>query len=390
MKNKRKICIVTGTRAEYGLLYWLMKYIQKDQDTNLQIIVTGMHLSNEFGLTKNQIIKDKFKIDKEVEMLLSSDSPRAIAKSTGIAMMGFADALDDLKPDIMVVLGDRYELLAASYAATILRIPIAHFHGGEATEGVIDEPTRHSITKMSHLHFVANKEYRDRVIQLGEQPSRVFNVGGMGIDNIKKLKLLSKNTLQKRLNFKFSSKNFMVTFHPVTLEKQTSSNQMKTLLKVLDSLDDISIIFTKPNSDTDGRIIINLIDEFVLKNPKRSISFISMGQLLYLSTLKYMDAVVGNSSSGLLEVPTFKIGTINVGDRQRGRAKANSVIDCSNDFNSISKAIKKVYSKPFKKILKSVKSPYGNGGSAIKSLDILKKSNLDNILKKKFYDIDFK
>jgi|MDTF01.1.fsa_nt_gb GDP/UDP-N,N'-diacetylbacillosamine 2-epimerase (hydrolysing) len=387
---KRKICIVTGTRAEYGLLFWLLKLLKEDRKIQLQILVTGMHLSTEFGLTVNSIINDNFKIDKKIEMLLSSDTPASISKSTGIGMIGFADAFEDLKPDIVVVLGDRFELLAASYAATIARIPIAHFHGGEATEGLIDEPTRHSITKMSHLHFVATKLYRKRVIQLGENPSKVFEVGGMGIDNIKKLKLLNKKTLEKKLSFKFSKKNLLVTFHPVTLEDNTASIQIKNLLLALKSLKGTNIIFTKPNSDTGGRIIIDYIDSFVRNNPSNTISFTSMGQLLYLSTLKYVDGVIGNSSSGLLEVPSFKIGTINIGDRQKGRIKAESIIDCKIETVSIQKAIKKLYSTKFHEKLQKVKNPYGTGNSAFKSYKILKNIKLSNILKKEFYDIDFK
>ena len=389
MKKKLKICVLTGTRAEYGLLYWFIKCVKKDTNCALQLVVTGMHLSTEFGLTKQIIKKDNFTITKEVEMLLSSDSPRSIAKSTGIGMMGFADVFEDLKPDIVVMLGDRFELLAASYAATIARIPIAHFHGGEATEGVIDEPTRHCLTKMSHIHFVATKDYRRRVIQLGEKPSSVHLVGGTGIENIKKLKLLSKLNLEKKLNFKFDKKNLLVTFHPVTLEKNTAEKQFLYLIKALDNFKNIKIIFTKPNSDTEGRIIIKMIDEYVSKNSNRAISFINMGQLLYLSSLQYIDGVIGNSSSGLLEVPSFKIGTINIGDRQRGRIKGDSVIDCLNDKNSIIKSINKLYSNKFKKILKKSVNPYDYGESSVKSLKIIKKTNLKKIIKKKFFDINF-
>ncbi len=383
---KKKICIVTGTRAEYGLLYWLMKYFKNDQSIELQVLATGMHLSPEFGLTVKNIRKDLFKINKEVEMLLSADTTSSIVKSTGLGMIGFADAFNDLKPDIIVVLGDRFELLAACYSATIMRIPIAHFHGGEATESLIDEPTRHSITKMSQFHFVATSEYRRRVIQLGEHPSRVFLVGGMGIDNIKKLSLLSKTNLEKKISFKFAKKNILVTLHPVTLEQNTTKTYINNLLDVLSELKDTNIIFTKPNSDTDGRVIINFIDKFVATN-SNAISFINMGQLLYLSTLKYVDLVIGNSSSGLLEVPTFKKATINIGRRQDGRIRAGSVIDCSTDRASIKKAIKKSYTKAFQAKLKKVKNPYGDGGAAYKSYRIIKKLNLNNSITKKFYNI---
>ena len=387
--TKRKICVVTGTRAEYGLLYWLMKEIDEDKGLKLQIIATGMHLSPEFGLTYKEIEKD-FKIYKKIEMLLSSDTPIGISKSMGLAQISFAEAYDELKPDIVVVLGDRYEIFSAISAAMIARIPIAHIHGGEATEGVIDEPIRHSITKMSHLHFTATKEYRKRVIQLGENPKRVFNVGGMGIENIKRLNLLSREELEKSIDFKLNKKNILVTFHPVTLEKSTAKEQFKELLDVIDELTETSIIFTKANSDTDGRIINKMIDEYIAKNSNKAIEFASLGQLDYLSVLQFMDAVVGNSSSGLLEAPTFKIGTINIGDRQKGRIKAKSVIDCEPKKGEIKKAFKKLYSKEFQDMLKKVKNPYGDGMASKKIVNILKNVELTEILKKSFYNIDFR
>jgi len=314
----RTICIVTGTRAEYGLLYWLMKEIQNDPNLVLQIIVTGMHLSSEFGLTYKQIEKDGFKIDKKIEMLLSSDTPIGISKSMGLGVIGFAEAYADLKPDIVVLLGDRFEIFSAASAAIIARIPIAHLHGGETTEGAFDEAIRHSITKMSHLHFTAAEEYRRRVIQLGEFPARVFNVGGLGIDNIKKLKLMSREEFENSINFKLDPKNLMITFHPVTLEHATAGEQFQNLLNALDELHDTRFIFTKPNADTEGRIITQMIDDYVSRNKYEAISFVNLGQLRYLSAMQFIDGVVGNSSSGLVGGPTFKIGTINIGDRQRG------------------------------------------------------------------------
>ncbi|AII13910.1 GDP-2,4-diacetamido-2,4,6-trideoxy-alpha-D-glucopyranose hydrolase / 2-epimerase [Campylobacter iguaniorum] len=382
----RKICVVTGTRAEYGLLYWLMKEIENELNLQLQVVVTGTHLSPEFGLTYKEIQKD-FKIDKKVEMLLSSDTSVGITKSMGLAMIGFGEVFDELKPDIIVVLGDRYEIFCAASAAMISRIPIAHLHGGEATEGLIDEAIRHSITKMSHLHFVATDEYARRVIQLGEEPSRVFNVGGMGIENIKRLNLLSKDEFEKSINFKLNQKNLLVTFHPVTLEKESAKEQFNELLNALDELKDTNIIFTKANADTGGKIINEMIDEYVAKNSNKSISFASLGQLRYLSALKYVDMVVGNSSSGLSEAPSFKIATINIGDRQKGRIKASSVIDCEPYKLSIQNAIKQAYTKEFRQILKNTTNPYGNGNASKKIIEVLKKVNLDNILKKKFWDI---
>ena len=383
--NKRKVCVITGTRAEYGLLYWLMKEIQSDKDLQLQLIVTGMHLSSEFGLTYKEIEKN-FKIDKKVEMLLSSDTVLGISKSMGLAQISFSEAYEELTPDILIVLGDRYEIFSAVSSAMISRIPIAHISGGEVTEGVIDEAIRHAITKMSHLHFVSTEEYKNRVIQLGEHPNRVFNLGAIGIDNINKLKLSSKNEFVKSIDFSLNKKNILVTFHPVTLEKSTSKEQFQELLNSIDELEDTNIIFTKSNSDTDGRVINQMIDTYVSRN-NNAVSFISMGQVRYLSALKFVDAVVGNSSSGLTEAPIFGIGTINIGDRQKGRINLSSVINCNPTKESISNAFNELYSERFQKVLSIVKSPYGNGGTSEKIKNIVKNFDLKNILKKSFYDV---
>ena len=383
---KRKICVVTGTRAEYGLLYWLMKEIEADKDLELQLIVTGMHLSPEFGLTYKEIEKE-FRIDKKIEMLLSSDTAMGISKSMGLAQISFAEAYEELKPDILVVLGDRYEIFCAVSVAMICNIPIAHLHGGEITQGAFDESIRHSITKMSHLHFTATDEYKNRVIQLGEEPNRVFNVGGMGIENIKRLKLLNKDEFEKSIDFKLNKKNILVTFHPVTLENSTAKEQFQELLDAIDELENTNIIFTKANSDTDGRIINQMIDEYVTKNSHKSVGFASLGQLRYLSALQYIDAVVGNSSSGLLEAPSFKIATVNIGDRQKGRIKALSVIDCEPKKEEILKAFKEIYSKEFQEKLKNVENPYGESCPSKQIIEVLKNVNLANILKKSFYDL---
>ena len=384
--TKRSVCVVTGSRAEYGLLYWLMKEIQIAKDLELQIIATGMHISPEFGNTYRQIEQDGFKIDKKVEMLLSSDSEVGITKSMGLGLIGFADAIDDLKPDLIIVLGDRFEIFSAVSAAMIAKIPVAHLHGGEATEGSIDEPIRHSITKMSHLHFTSVEEYRNRVIQLGEQPNRVFNVGGLGIDNINKLELLSRVDLEKAINFNLGEKNILVTFHPVTLENSTAEAQFRELLDSIDTLQNTKIIFTKANSDTNGRVINNIIDDYVA-NHSNTIAFTSMGQLNYLSSLQFVDAVVGNSSSGLLEAPSFNIATIDIGDRQKGRIKADSTISCLPKKKDIDSALKKMYSEDFQNIVNNVKNPYGDGGASEKIASIIKSIDLDNILKKSFYDL---
>jgi len=383
-----KICIVTGTRAEYGLLYWLMKEIEADKDLELQVIVTGMHLSSEFGLTFKEI-EQEFKIDRKIEMLLSSDTHIGICKSMGLAQISFAEAYGGLKPNLVVVLGDRYEIFSAVSSAMISNIPIAHIHGGETTEGLIDESIRHSITKMSQLHFTSIEEYRKRVVQLGEDPSRVFTVGGLGIENIKRLKLLSREEFEKSIDFNLNKKNILVTFHPVTLEKATAKKQFQELLFAIDELEETNIIFTKANSDTDGRVINQMIDEYVSKNSEKAVCFTSLGQLRYLSALQYIDAVVGNSSSGLLEAPSFKIGTINIGDRQKGRISSESVINCKETKEEINKAFKQLYSKEFKKLLEKVQNPYGDGCSSQKIVKILKSIKYDNLLKKSFYDIGF-
>jgi len=384
--QKRKICVVTGTRAEYGLLTPLMHEINNDLDLELQIIATGMHLSPEFGFTYKEIEKE-FKINKKIEMLLSSDTPIGISKSMGLAQISFGEAYEELKPDIVVVLGDRYEIFSAVSAAMISQIPIAHLDGGETTEGAFDEAIRHSITKMSHLHFPCTEEYRKRVIQLGENPERVFNFGATGIDNILKMKLLNKEEFEKSIDFKLNEKNILVTFHPVTLEENTAEKQFQELLNVLDQLQNTNIIFTKANSDTHGRIINQIIDEYVAKNTNKSICFSSLGQLRYLSALQFVDAVVGNSSSGIIEAPSFNVATINIGDRQKGRIRVESIIDCESSYMSIELAFQKLYSIEFQTVLKKVKSPYGDGNASSKIFNILKTVNLTGILKKSFYDL---
>jgi len=382
---RRKICVVTGTRAEYGLLYWLMKEIDADYDLELQIVATGMHLSPEFGNTYQQIERDGFNIDKKVDVSLTSDTEIGISNSIGRGVIGFADVFHELQPDLIVVLGDRFEIFSAASAAMVAKIPIAHIHGGEITEGLIDEPIRHSITKMSHLHFVATDEYRNRVVQLGEQPDRVFNVGGLGIDNIKKLTLLSKGDFEKAIDFKLGVRNLLVTFHPVTLESHTSKAQFQILLDAIGELEDTNIIFTKANADTDGRVINAMIDSYTAEH-YNTIAFSSMGQLNYLSALQFVDAVVGNSSSGLLEAPSFNIGTIDIGDRQKGRIKADSVISCPPDKNSINNAFRTLYSTQFQHMIKRTENPYGSGGASKQITNVIRNIDLSGIVKKTFYD----
>jgi UDP-hydrolysing UDP-N-acetyl-D-glucosamine 2-epimerase len=367
-----------------------MKEIEGDPDLELQIIVTGMHLSSEFGLTYRIIEQDGFTISEKVEMLLSSDTPVAIAKSMGLGTIGFADALERLKPDIMVVLGDRYEMLAACTAALPARIPIAHLHGGETTEGVIDEAIRHCITKMAQIHFVSATPYRERVIQLGEQPERVFCFGAPGLDNIKRLKLLDKHTLEQAIGFTLGEITILVTFHPVTLDTNSAEQQFGELLAALDRYKETKCIFTKPNADTESRIIIKMLNEFVRNNDDRAIAFDSLGQLNYLSALQYVDMVVGNSSSGLIEAPSFKIPTINIGDRQKGRLlpQAKTVISCSATRESIAEAIGKGLSHDFRRSILDASNPYGEGGASVHIKETLKQIDLNDIMKKSFYNLD--
>lgn len=368
-------------------MYWTMKEVQSDPDLKLQLIVTGMHLSPEFGLTYQAIERDGFVIDEKIDMLLSGDTPAAIAKSIGVATIGFADALQRLKPDILVLLGDRFEILAAAQAAMVARIPMAHLHGGESTEGAIDESIRHSITKMSHLHFTAADAYRKRVIQLGENPDHVHNVGALGIDHLLRTKLLERNELEEKIDFKLGAVNFMVTYHPVTLRSVSPAVPMTELLAALDAFPEAHILFTLPNGDTDGRVLIPMIRNYVEKNPGRTKCFSFLGQKNYLSAIKYMDVVIGNSSSGLIEVPAFQKATVNIGERQRGRLRADSVIDCSEAKEEIETAVQKALSPEFKKGLLKVNSPYGGGGAAVCIKDILKTAKLDGLLMKRFFDL---
>lgn len=378
--------MVSGSRADYGLLRIFMRRVYNDPELMLQLIVTGMHLSPEFGLTYSEIVNDGFRIDRKVEMLTSSDTAVGVAKSMGLGLIGFADALNELKPDILVVLGDRFEIFSAVSAALIAKIPVAHLHGGESTVGAFDESLRHSITKMSYLHFTATEEYRQRVIQLGEHPDRVFLVGGLGVDAIKDIKLLERAELEASLGFQFLQKNLLITFHPVTLENKTAMDQMAELLAALAELKDTRLIFTQPNSDTDGRVLIKMLENFCNKNYHAHL-FTSLGQLRYLSCISQVDGVIGNSSSGLLEVPSFCKGTINIGDRQKGRLQPASVINCLPERGSIKAALGKLYSPDFQLSLNNVRNPYGEGGASEKIVTIIKHFPIKDSTQKTFYDL---
>lgn len=384
----RKICFITGTRAEYGLLSRLMKMVQDDTDTQLQIIATNMHLSPKFGNTYQEIEKDGFTIDKKIPILEDGkDDANATVKSMSKALAGYADAYDELKPDIVVVLGDRYEILAAATAALIERIPIAHLYGGDITEGAYDDSIRHSVTKMSHLHFTSCEEYRHRVIQLGEQPDHVFNVGSIGVENIKLLPLMSKAEIEKEIDFAIDDHTILATYHPVTLGNRTAKEDIDDFIAALDEMKDLRIIFTMPNSDNGSQAIVDAITTFVTQNPLRAKAFKSLGVLRYLSVMQQVVAAVGNSSSGLVEVPSFGIPTLNIGDRQKGRISADSVFNCETDKQSVLKGLEVVLSDEFREKAAATHNPYDKEGTAQAIFDVISTYPLDGLNQKHFYDI---
>ena len=386
MKKIKKICVFTGARAEYGLLKPLLREIISDKNLELQLLVTGMHLSPEFGLTYKIIENDGFLINEKIEMVVSADTPSSICKSIGLGLIGYADALRRLKPDFIVLLGDRYETLAGAIASLVSRIPIAHIQGGELTYGATDDSMRHSITKMSMLHFTYNKIYSKRVIQLGENPFHVFDVGALNVESIKSINLLKKNEFQKKIKFKLGDINCLITFHPVTLEVNTAMKQFSSLLNVLTQHKNIHCIFTKTNSDVEGRVINDLIDQFVSKNKERSVSFISMGQQLYFSAMSLVDVVIGNSSSGIIETPSFRVPTINIGDRQSGRIKANNIIDCQPNEESISASLKKSLNPRFVHSIKDMKNPFEKKDTAKNIKNKIKSFESAKQAKKVFFD----
>ena len=382
----RKICVVTGSRADYGLLSGLMSAISDSKDFHLQIIASCMHLSAEFGFTYKEIESDGFVIDEKIEMLVPGDDAISVSKSVGTGVIGFADAYERLDPDLVVILGDRFEALAAAQTAMITNLPIAHIHGGEITEGAIDESIRHAITKMSNLHFVSTEQFAQRVIQMGELPSRVFVSGATGIDNITKMELISRQECEQMLNFQLSDTNILITYHSVTIPNSVS-NGIQNLLSAIEFLPDATFIITYPNADAGGRAIIEKLKSFSKANSDRVLFIESLGYKRYLKTLQHMSCVVGNSSSGLIEVPSFKIPTVNIGDRQKGRTRGATVIDCDESISSIVRSVRLALSTSFKSTLSEVINPYGKGKATQIILETLKITDFTNIVRKPFHHV---
>jgi UDP-hydrolysing UDP-N-acetyl-D-glucosamine 2-epimerase len=384
---KRKICIFSSTRADYGLLKGLLKEMEERPAIELQLLASGMHLSPEFGTTIREIRADGFNPHETVEILLSGDTPTAVCKSMGLALMGYGEALNRLKPDMVVVLGDRFETFCMAGASQVCRIPVAHIHGGETTEGAFDEAFRHAVTKLSHLHFAGCEAYRKRIIQLGEAPDRVFNVGALGVETLHRTKLLDRRQLGESLDFSLTDPYFLLTFHPVTLEESTAQKQFQAILDAVSGFPDIRVIFTKANADTDGRVINRMMEDYVRQHPRQCLALSSMGSLKYLSALKYTSAVIGNSSSGIIEAPSFKIPTINIGDRQKGRIQADSILNCPPETLAIRDTINIALSQPFQERIKTTENPYDKPGTSSTIATLLEKTDITGILKKKFHDI---
>lgn len=384
---RRRIAVFTGTRAEYGLLYWLMKDIQVSSQLELQVIVSGMHLSPEFGETWKEIEADGFPIDAKIEMLLSSDTPVGVVKSVGLGTIGFADALDRLRPDLLVVLGDRFEALAVVQAALVMRIPVAHIHGGEITEGAYDDAIRHAITKMASLHFTAAEPYRRRVIQMGERPETVFNVGAIGLDHLFHDQIMSLDDLSASLKFSVRSPYLLVTYHPVTVAEENPETTFQAMLSAIDDFPEHQVILTYPNADNGGRSIIPILERYARDNSYRVLAIPSLGFRRYVSALKHAAAVIGNSSSGIIEAPAFGVPTVNIGSRQLGRLAAASVLHCAPAAESIRQAIGRALSSEFSEYYQGQDNPYGRGDAASQIIRVIEKFSGNS--SKRFHDLEF-
>ena len=383
--TRRRICVVTGTRADYGLLHPLMKAIAGDASLELQVVATGAHLSAEFGLTYREIEEDGIRIDEKVDMQLASDTPVGIARSIGVGVIGIAEALDRLKPQIVVLLGDRFEALAAAQAALVARIPVAHIHGGESSEGAYDESIRHAITKIAQWHFVAASPYRSRVIQLGESPDRVYEFGAPGLDRLREIKWLERDALEASLGLRLGTPLFAVTYHPATLGDLEPVAALDELLAALDAYPQATVVFTYPNADGGGRALIARLRAWIEANSARAAGFASLGQPRYLSLMRESDVVLGNSSSALIEAPALRKAAVNVGDRQAGRLRASSVIDAPEERSAIRAALARALSPEFRSALPQTTSPYGSGNASARIRDTLRTVPLGT--RKVFFDI---
>jgi UDP-hydrolysing UDP-N-acetyl-D-glucosamine 2-epimerase len=380
-----RVCVVTGTRAEYGLLRAVMAALKRDRAFELKVVASAMHLVREFGLTYREIEADGFRIDAKVHMLEDGDTPAAAAKSMGVGIGGFVGAYRRLAPDLVMLLGDRFEALAAASTALIMGIPIAHLSGGDVTEGAFDDAIRHAITKMAHLHFTASRQSAARVRQMGEEPRRVFAVGDPGLDSLRTMKLLPRGALERELGFGFRKRNLLVTFHPVTLDRVPSTQQFSVLLEALAAFGpDVGLLFTKPNADPEGRALIAALEKFA-KCHANAAAFASLGHKRYLSVMAICDAVVGNSSSGLLEAPSLRKPAVNIGSRQAGRLRAKTVIDCPVDAAAIKRAIAKAFSMKVARVA----NPYGDGHAAERIVGILKRiDDPKALLRKSFRNLE--
>ncbi|MFO0561583.1 MAG: UDP-N-acetylglucosamine 2-epimerase [Polyangiales bacterium] len=384
--TRRSIAVVTGSRADYGLLRWIMDAIRASEDLSLSVITTGMHFATDLGSTYTAIEADGFEIAARVDMLLVGDSAQSMTKSVGVGVLGFCDALDRRRPDVLLLLGDRFEVLSAATAAMLLSVPIAHVHGGETTEGAIDESIRHAITKMAHIHFAAAAPYARRIRQMGENPANVHDVGAPGIEGIRRLQLLSKDALARSLDVALGEKLFAVTYHPVTLANEGPERAVRSLLDALDAHPDATIICTRANADPAGRAINAMLEKYCAQRTNAHL-FSSLGQLRYLSLLSHANVVIGNSSSGIIEAPFFRTPTVNIGERQAGRLRAGSVIDCDDDAAAIADAITTALSAAFRRSIANVASPYGNGHTAQSVVEVLRSVDLGQLKKKRFYDV---
>ena len=383
----KRVCVVTGSRADYGLLRPLMKAIELSPFLDLNVLATGAHLSPEFGLTVSEIEDDGFDVHYRLELLMSSDSLVGVTKSTGLGLTGFADAYMALKPDVVVLLGDRFEVFSGASAAMLMNMPIAHIHGGELSFGAIDDSIRHAITKMAHLHFVSTERYKQRVIQLGESPNCVFNTGSLGVESINSLQLLSRELLEEKLDFDLSGEFAVVTFHPETRKEKTSRQSIQALFEALNQIPQLKVLFTKANSDAEGRHLNTMIDDFVRARRTTAKAFLSLGQLNYLSSVKHALVVIGNSSSGIIEAPSLKTASLNIGDRQKGRVSAPSVIHCGADVSEISEALAKAVDPEFQSKIESTTNPYDNGASSKRIVSVLESMDLSGLIDKSFYDL---